>query len=232
MKKSSVPVFLLILFSSSLLLSQTASAMASAPQSQDASDLGKGKGKGRLAIGIMSGYGEFSKSQFSGGMRYGANLWISIAKNFAVEVEGSISEGESAGNPGGLSKGKLSLTTLLIGLQGRLFADRNFVPFLKVGGGYSSNQFSLDSAVSSPWNQLGFSIEEKIENSWIYFVGAGADFFLGPHFVITGDLRYSVCKAGASWNIHDQVSNQSETQDLGHINLNTYGVGLGLRFVF
>lgn len=232
MKKGTIFLFVLILFSSSLLLSQTRSTKTSAPQSEDAFDLSKGKAKGRFGIGIIANYGQFSKSQFSGGIRYGADLWLRIAKNFAIELEGLISEGKSAGDPNGLSKGKLSITTLLIGLQGRLFADRNLVPFLRAGGGYSSNRFRLDSAISDAWNQVGFSVDEKIKNSWVYFVGAGVDFFLAKNFVLRGDLRYSICKAKASWTIKDQISNQSVTQDLNDINLNSFGIGLGLRFVF
>jgi outer membrane protein W len=232
MKKGTFFLFFLILFSSSLLLSQTRSANASAVQSEDTSDLSRGEAKGRFGIGLITNYGQFSKSQFSGGIRYGADLWLRIAKNFAIELEGLIGEGKSAGDPSRLSKGKLSITTLLIALQGRLFADRNLVPFLKAGGGYSSNKFSLDSAISSPWNQMGFSVDEKIKNSWVYFVGAGVDFFLGKNFVLNGDLRYSICKAKGSWTIKDQISNQSVTQDLNDINLNSFGIGLGLRFVF
>ena len=232
MRKVVVFFFFLTLFSSSLLLSQIKSAKVSATQSKDTADLGKGNAKGRFGIGVITNYAQFSKSQFSGGIRYGADLWLRVTKNFAIELEGLISKGKSAGDPTGLSKGKLSITTLLIGLQGRLFADRNLVPFLKAGGGYSSNQFSLDSAISYPWNQMGFSVDEKIKNSWVYFVAAGVDLFLGKNFVLNGDLRYSICKAKASWTIKDQISNQSVTQDINNINLNSFGIGLGLRFLF
>ncbi len=94
------------------------------------------------------------------------------------------------------------------------------------------NSFSLDSEIDNAWNALGFDIEEEVENSSGFYIGAGLDFFFTKNLALNGDIRYSIVETKGSWKVTDQISNIDTTGNLESLNLNTLMIGVGLKFCF
>jgi len=202
------------------------------PPPQEVTALTEKKAQKRYGLGILAGYNMPAKESFSGGVTYGVNLWFKIAKNIALELSSLRLENKSAGDLNGLSEGKLAQTLILFGIQGRLFSEGRLVPYIVGGGDYSFNKYKLSSAMTDPWNQLGFTLTERVEDSWAFFIGGGVDFFISKNIVLNGDIKYSTGKTKGAWSLEDQISNLNVTGDLKNISLNSLDFEVGLRFLF
>ena len=118
---------------------------------------------------------------------------------------------------------------LIFSLQGRYPFKDKFVPYLAAGAGYAFNSFSLDSEVKDPWNELGFTVVESINNAFAVQFGGGLDYFINQNVAVFIDFRYMLMTAGGSWAFTDQVSGIERSGELNDLKLNSMFFGLGLK---
>lgn len=186
----------------------------------------------KSGIGIIAGYAMPSEKKYESGLNYSANFYLGITKNIAIEISGQRFQSNVEENPEALSKGKLSITPIQPGLQFRFPISSKIVPYLAGGGGYYMNSFSLDDEIDNSWNNLGFDVEEKVENAAGFYFGTGIDLFFTKNLAFNADIRYNIAKTKGSWELTDQISNVNTPGALENLNLNSIILGAGLKFCF
>jgi outer membrane protein W len=186
----------------------------------------------RSCIGIESGYSMPRENYYSDEIYYGGNFSLGISKNLSLELSGLRVLYEVEGSADGLSNGELSVIPIQLSIQVRFPVTARFIPYVLGGGGYYLNSFTLDEEIINTWDALGFDVEETIENSFGYHVGAGLDFFITGNIGINVDLKYCLVKTKGSWSLTDQIGGTIVSGDLENLSLNSIMVGAGLKFCF
>jgi len=186
----------------------------------------------RSCIGIGAGYSMPQENNYSDEIYYGGNFCLGISKNLSIELSGLRVLYNVEGSAEGLSNGDLSVIPIQLSIQLRFPVTHRFVPYILGGGGYYLNSFTLDEEIINTWDALGFDVEERIENSIGYHVGAGLDFFITGNIVINADFRYCFVKTKGSWSLTDQIGGTVISGDLEDLSLNSIMFGAGLKFCF
>lgn len=186
----------------------------------------------RSCLGIESGYSMPQEDYYSDEVYFGGNFCLGISKNFSIELSGLRVLYDVEGSAGGLSNGELSVIPIQLSVQARFPVTSRFVPYIFGGGGYYINSFTLDEEIINTWDALGFDVEETIENSFGYHVGAGLDFFISGNIGINVNLKYCLVETKGSWSLTDQIGGTVVSGDLENLSLNSIMVGAGLKFSF
>lgn len=192
----------------------------------------------KITIGPRSGfifrarYEMPLEDKYSRGLQYGGNLCLGLTKNISIELGGLSFQSDVEGDAEALSKGKLSMIPIQLSLQARFPVSSRFVPYLLGGGDYYLNRFDLDKEIIDAWSALGFDIEEKIENSIGYHIGAGLDLFFTKNIALNFDCRYCLAGTKGSWILRDQINGTETSGSLEKLNLNSLVFGGGLKFCF
>ncbi len=186
----------------------------------------------KSGITFRAGYEMPSENKYSRGLQYGGSLCLGMTKNISIELGGLNFQSDVEGDPEALSKGKFSMISIHLSLQARFPISGRFVPYLVGGGVYYLNRFELDKEIIDGWDSLGFEIEEKIENSIGYQIGAGLDLFFTRNIALNFDCRYYITKTKGSWILTDQISDTEASGSLEKLNLNSLVFGGGLKFCF
>jgi len=186
----------------------------------------------RSCIGIGAGYSMPQENNYSDEIYYGGNFCLGISKNLSIELSGLRVLYNVEGSADGLGNGDLSVIPIQLSVQVRFPVTHRFVPYILGGGGYYLNSFALDEEIINTWDALGFDVEERIENSIGYHIGAGLDFFITGNIVINADFRYCLVKTKGSWSLTDQIGGTVISGDLEDLSLNSIMFGAGLKFCF
>jgi outer membrane protein len=186
----------------------------------------------KMGLGLF--VGGSSTSDYGSGLAFGANFYFGITKNIGIEVGGLRLQTTTKDNDDmtKLSKGKLTVMPLQLSLMARFPVGAKIVPYIAAGGGYYLNSFTLDAAIVKSWDDLGFDLEEAIDNAFGFHFGAGLDFFVNPNIAITAGVKYCLAKAKGSWTMQDQVSSEETKETLADLKLNALVFGAGLKYFF
>lgn len=185
--------------------------------------------RSKIGLGVFGGYGIPGDSNFNSGIRFGGSLTFLINDYLALEISDAYFRPDVKGSVDSLSKGRLTQIPLIFSVQGRYPIKGKFVPYLAFGAGYAFNSFKLDSDVKAPWVELGFSIEESIDNAFALQFGGGVDYFINQYLAVFIDFRYLKMTAGGSWSFTDQFSGIERSGVLNDLKLDTLFFGLGLK---
>lgn len=189
----------------------------------------------RTGLALTAGYA--LPSGYGGGVALGGSFHFGFSANLGVEIsaryfQSKVDEPEAEERETGLSQGKLTVIPVEISLVGRLPIGSKLIPHILVGGGYFLNTHRIDPAVKSGWEELGFTLEEKLDNSFGFHVGAGLDFFLAPKLAAGLSVRYGLSKAKGTWSLREAAADIEAEGDLSDIDLKPLIFGLGLRYFF
>ncbi len=195
-------------------------------QSQEAWPMGSG-------IGLFGGYAMPANEGYSGTIAYGFNLSFVVMKNLAVELTGFRFESDVEGSTDGFSAGKMAVMPIQLSLQGRFpVSGGRLIPFVEAGAGYYLNTFTLDGALASDWNAVGFDLEESVENVVGFHVGAGLDFFVARNISLGAGVKYCIATTKGSWSLTDTTTGTSASGDLEDIKVGPLAFGIRLRYIF
>lgn len=183
-----------------------------------------------LWIGGGAGYTLPSESHFEKGMSFGGTLGLQLLKYFAIEVRIPYFQSDIAESFGGLSSGQLRNLTFMLSVQARYPLSDKFVPYLAGGGDYHWNKFNLNDTIKNTWNDLGFTIEEKVDHSFGFHVGAGIDYFLWRNIALNADVRYYTATLKGTWSLADQISRQKISGTIEGMKLNSIQAGISVKF--
>jgi len=96
-----------------------------------------------------------------------------------------------------------------------------FSPYIGAGFGYYFNDYDKDNAF---WNA---NVAVSLENSWGYHVNIGSEFFItkSRDIALNIDLKYV-------WNEADMEASVPGVKFAGTMDLDSYLVGLGIKYYF
>jgi len=186
----------------------------------------------RSGIGIFASYAMLSEEDYGSGLAFGVNFQLGITKNLAVELSGLKYQSNTDRNLTGLSEGSLSLMPIQLSIQARFPISNNIIPYIRGGVGYSMNNFTINSGVTTQWNNLGYDIKETIENSIEFHFGAGIDLLVHKNTALNGDIRYLISNTNGTWTFMNHIINTENSGNLNDLNLNTFIIGFGLKYFF
>jgi len=186
----------------------------------------------KMGLGLF--VGASSTSEYGSGLAFGANFYYGITKNIGIEVGGLRFQTttKDTDDVSKLSKGKLAVMPLQLSLIGRFPVGAKLVPYVAAGGGYYLNSFTLDASIVKSWDDLGFDLEEAIDNAFGFHLGAGLDYFVKPNIAVGASVKYCLAKAKGSWTMKDQVSSEETEGTLSDLKLNALVFGVGLKYFF
>ena len=185
-----------------------------------------------IGLGFLGGYWLFPNSQYGGGAAFGATFTYGFSKNIAIELAGIYFKGNVKNDPNALSKGKLTIIPLQLSLLWRFPITKKLTPYVLVGASYFLNSFSLDSAVVSGWNAVGFTLTETVDMTFGFHFGGGLEFALGKALSAVVDMRYCLAKAKGSWSMKDNKSTIEANGTFNNLKLNSVMLAVGLKYFF
>lgn len=190
------------------------------------------KGPGRFGIGLRSDFILPGISSHGKGLSSGVEIYYKLSKHVALQLTGGRFRHSVERDPAGWNQGSLTGMPVQLSLQGCWPITPRIIPYVSAGGGIRFNSFSVDADLTSAWNQVGFEIEEKIDNGVGWHFGIGSDFYLLKNIALNGEIRYSFFSAGGDWSIKEKNSGVSASGEVESCRLDFFSAGLGLRYLF
>lgn len=139
----------------------------------------------------------------------------------------------SSASTKGLSQGRLTLLPAVLFVEFRWPGEGRLKPYLAAGGGYSFNSHDPADAVKEGWELVGFTVEEKVENSTAVFAGAGLDYSVGPRLFFTMHAQIVVAPLSGTWTHTDAATGLKAAGTLSAGNgLNSVIAGIGMKYEF
>jgi opacity protein-like surface antigen len=166
---------------------------------------------------------------FGHGWRYGGGVFFKTAQRAAVEVllerfVVPVDEGAGSVTAGGLSAGRMEMTSLVINHHVFFLTRGIFRPFATVGVGFAFFGYAPDDPEVLP--------EKAIVDRFALQLGGGADLRISERLALTGRVRYNMAKTWVeilprTGPIRDQ---DPLAQDMMH--LYALELSLGLKVTF
>ena len=189
-----------------------------------------------VRVSLMGGYA--AALEWSAGQDFGisAAAEFDLAGFLAVGARltrASVPVPASTSSTKGLSQGRLTLIPVALFLQFRWPGAGKLKPYIAAGGGYSFNSHEPAAAVREGWDLVGFTAEEKVENTTAVFAGAGLDYSLSPRLLFTVHAQIIVAPLSGTWTHTDTATGLKASGDLSAGNgLNSVLAGIGLKYQF
>jgi len=189
----------------------------------------------RTGIGLMAGYA--LPSGYGDGLAFGGTFYFGFSSNFGVEIAGlrfqsSVDEPAEEDRLTGLSKGTLTVMPVQLSLVARFPLNPRLTPYVLAGAGYFLNKHEIDTDIKSGWEDLGFALEEKLDNSVGFHFGAGLDVFMTPKLAAGLIVKYCMSTAKGTWSLKEVATDIEASGDLKDIGLKPFILGLGLKYFF
>jgi opacity protein-like surface antigen len=166
---------------------------------------------GAFSIGAMGGWAwsvvdhaaegsstQFPDTQFESHGVYGGSIMYRFPFGFALElcVEHLTMDLKELGDNYGTLK--MTPVMLLLKQQGMPKAGTGFTGHADIGGGISLNSFDKGTATTNAENALGVTFPIKVDNSFVFEVGGGLDYFFTKNISVNLDGRFLLTNVGTS----------------------------------
>jgi len=177
---------------------------------------------------LRAGYSLPTETKYAGGPTISLGKTLNLIERLDLEIVGIITIPQSKFLHGDMTDsigtGSLTLVSANLNLNYYFVSSPSFGLYFKTGGGYSFNTFSPNGV----YEDLGFTIEEELDNSIQFIFGAGADFPLSDTIILNFDIRYTLNSTSGTWIIRDENSN-AEEQGNTKATLNSLVMELGIK---
>lgn len=155
---------------------------------------------------FRAGYNLPIEEQYSGGLTLSGGVTLPLTERIKIEAEGLLTFPQSDFIQGGMTDsigtGNLTFISLNLNLDYYFVSSSSFGLYLKAGAGYSFNSFSP----SDEFSDLGFEIDENLDNSIQFSAGIGADFPLSENNMLNLDIRFLMNSLTGTWSVRDEIS--------------------------
>ena len=178
-----------------------------------------------LELGVNAGYGLYAEADHENGFAASALLRYNLSKLFLLELSGGIQTAGTRNDPQGLNDGALTLYPVQLSVFIRFYLAKGFNPGLGGGGGYAWSSFKLDD--ERDWNQIGFSVMQKLKEGPLFHGAAAIDIVLSPKVTFFLEGRYCSGRFDGEYEISDRVSSES-VRGSWKENLNSTVVSAGI----
>jgi opacity protein-like surface antigen len=173
-----------------------------------------------------------SQSQFGNGLNLSGTFGFGVMKHLAIELRVPYNQSNVSGSVGGLSSGRLSSLSLMLSLQGRYPIKGRLVPYVVAGGDYHLNKFNLNDEIMNFWNDLGYNIQESVDHTFGFHLGAGLDFFMFKNIVFNLDVRYFTANMKGNRTLAHQISQEVSSGAIDNLKLNSLQAGISMKLYF
>jgi outer membrane protein W len=177
---------------------------------------------------IRAGYSHSFDEKYSGNLAVSLGKTLPLINKLNLEIEGAVKMPKSEflrdDTANSIGTGRLTLVSINLNLNYYLISSNSFGLYIKTGAGYSLNGFSPTSV----YEDLGFTIEEELDNSIQFAFGAGADFPLSDNIILNFDVRYTLNSTNGTWTVKDENSD-AEEQGNTKATLNLLTIELGIK---
>jgi hypothetical protein len=180
---------------------------------------------GAVEIGVSGHYAFFSEKDYQNGFGAGLLAHLPLGKAFALELSGGILLVPTLNDNQGLGQGDLTLMPVQLGLFYRLALSSKFAIRLGGGVGYGMSRFKLEDQTA--WENLGFSVSQKLKPGFMYHGALGLDLAVSPKTTLFLEGRYNAGQFDGEYAFSDGLTTVS---DNWRENISYLSVSLGIRF--
>jgi outer membrane protein W len=177
---------------------------------------------------LRAGYSHSFEEKYSGSLAASLGKTLPLIDKLNLEIEGAVKMPKSEflrdDTTNSIGTGRLTLVSINLNLNYYLISSNSFGLYIKTGAGYSFNGFSPTSV----YEDLGFTIDEELDNSIQFNFGAGADLPLSNNIILNLDIRYTLNSISGTWMIKDENSG-AEEQGNTEATLNLLTIELGIK---
>lgn len=190
---------------------------------------------GTFSLGIQGGWawstadnaiwGE-DGTQFDSTPVYGGGLMYRFPEGYAIEL--AVEHIELTLKDSGYELGTLNMTPVMVlfKAQGMPRRGTGITGHVEIGGGM--NIASFDQGPSATESGFAFSVNVD-ESTFVFALGAGADYFITPHLSLSLGARWLAGEIGSTWRWTEP--GKPEKEDLLFFIYDIQGL-LGMRFWF
>ncbi len=190
---------------------------------------------GKFSLGVQGGWawptadealwGQ-SGTQFDSTTVYAGGLMYRFPEGAAIEL--AAESIEFALKDSGYELGKLEMTPVMIlfKAQGMPKDGTGFTGHAEIGGGMNFARFNQGPSATESGFEFSVDIEER---SFIFVLGAGADYFITPHLSLSLDARWLAGEIESTWRWTEP--GKPEKEDRLFLIYNFQGL-LGIRLWF
>lgn len=178
---------------------------------------------------LRAGYSFPTEDINSGGFAFSLGRSCRLIDSLYIEAEGMLSLPESDfvinESVNSIGSGELKLASININMNYYFISSDSFKIYLKAGTGYCINTISPKDI----YEELGFTIEESLDDSIHFNFGFGSDFSIFDNIALNLDIRYTLNSVTGTWYVKDEISGAEifgNTDD----SLNFITVLLGIKF--
>ncbi len=183
-----------------------------------------------LEIGVSANYGLFSADDYESGVGVFALLNYNLSKLFVLQIQGGMQTAGTLNDPKGFDRGSLSLFPMQFSLFFRVPIMRTMSFRLGAGAGYAFSSFKLDNQRN--WDQIGFSVSQKLKAGPIFHGAAAFDILVSDKMTLFIEGRYCSGRFDGEYEIRDRVSsetaNGSWKEDIDYLTISA-GVSISLK---
>jgi len=177
-----------------------------------------------LELGLYTGYTDFK--DLDSAVQFGLIAAKEVSENLMVEFRAGYMNMSIDKEYDSIDKGDLKIVPLQLSLMYR-FKMNKLKPYVAAGAGYYI--VSFDHGSKAQLENLGFRIEDSMDNKLGFHLGAGLDYQIAEKFIFNADLRYAFVNLGGSYKITDQASNTANTGNYDG-KLNNLMISVGFKY--
>jgi len=201
-----------------------------------------GKRQGHFSLGLHGGgaiglEGEgidgFKDTEFTLGPMYGVSAMYRLPNGYALEVVIERIKMDLEENNDEFGELKITPVMLLFKYQGfpNRFRGKGFTGHAQIGGGYAFTHFSTGGFVSDLERNSGVKIDVETDDSFVFEMGGGLDYFFSPHISMNADIRFMYLDVDTDWTIKGGSSN-STISNIDKFQASHFQFFGGLRYWF
>lgn len=194
---------------------------------------------GKFSIGVIGGWAGsvtdeavegFPETEFKSSGVYGGSIMYRFPRGFALElcVEHLSMDLEELGENFGTLK--MTPVMLLFKYQGMPQKGTGLTGHVDIGGGISLNSFDKGPFVTDLEKTYGVKFDIETDNSFVFELGAGVDYFFTKNISTNLDGRFLLGNVGTSWK--GSGPGGTVTLDIDKFYASNFQVLLGVRYWF
>ncbi len=194
----------------------------------------------KFSIGLTSGWawslvdeavGGFPDTEFKSTTIYGASAMYRFSGGFALELAAERLEMDLEESGEGFGTLEMTPVMVLLKWQGMPSGGTGLTWHADIGGGINLTNFNKGSVVTGVEQDYGVQFTIDMDNSYVFELGAGLDYFFSNRFSIGLDGRILSGDVGTSWESSGPTgTTDNEYIDTFHVS--NFQVLFGLRFWF
>jgi len=203
-------------------------ASAASAQAGNFSIGGFGGWAGSMADEAVSG---FSQTKLESSAVYGGSILYRFSNGFALELCAEHLEMELTELGSNFGKLKMTPLMLLFKFQGMPQTGRGITGHFDIGGGINFTSFDKGKFVTDLEKSSGAKFTISTDNSFIFEMGGGIDYFFTKNISINLDARLLAGNVGTSWKASGRTGSVTIT-DIDTFHVSNFQGLVGLRFWF